>query len=200
MLPWLLIPLAAYLLGSIPFGAVLTRWRRGLDIRQAGSGNIGATNVMRQAGPALGILTLFCDAAKGALPVALALHAGAPSPEILAPATALCAFLGHLFPVYSGLKGGGKGVATAAGCAGALCWPALLISLSVFVLAVWISKRVSAGSLAAAAALPVYPLFTAPPALYGAFLIMAALVWVRHRENIARLRAGTEPRVFEKTL
>ena len=196
---WIILPVFGFLLGSVPFGLLLTRWRRGMDIRRAGSGNIGATNVMRQAGPLLGVLTLACDAGKGALPVALALAPAAPGREALAAATALCAFLGHLYPVYTRFGGGGKGVATAAGCAAVLCWPALLISLAVFVAVVWICGRVSVGSLAAAASLPVAgAFFSSSRFTWAALFFMSALVWVRHRENISRLRAGTEPRLFRK--
>ncbi len=196
-MPELILLVFAYFLGSVPFGLLLARWRKGLDVREGGSGNIGATNVLRQAGPLLGVATLACDAAKGALPALLALWAGS---DALAGAAALCAFLGHCFPVYSRFKGGGKGVATAAGCALALCWQALAGALVVFVLAVRVSGRVSVGSLLASASLPLFALaFFESFWIVSAFFLMSLLVWYRHKENISRLRQGTEPRMFGKS-
>jgi len=189
--------LLAYLLGSIPWGLVLTRLFAIPDIRHHGSGNIGATNVARLAGPVLGLATLVGDFLKGWAPVALASYLDLPQAggdELYAAALALLAVLGHLFPVYTRLRGGGKGVATAAGGFAALAPLAVLIALVVFVLVLALTRRVSAGSLAAAAALPPAVLSTTGSAVFCAGAVMAAtLIFIRHAGNIRRLLAGTEP-------
>ena len=190
------LPLLAYLLGSIPWGLVLTRLFAIADIRRHGSGNIGATNVARVAGPVLGLATLLGDFVKGWAPVALASYLDLPpaGAELYAAALALLAVLGHLFPVYTRLRGGGKGVATAAGGFAALAPLAVLIALVVFVLVLALTRRVSAGSLAAAAALPPAVLSTTGSAVFCAGAVMAAtLIFIRHAGNIRRLLAGTEP-------
>ena len=188
--------LLAYLLGSIPWGLVLTRLFAIADIRRHGSGNIGATNVARVAGPVLGLATLVGDFLKGWAPVALASYLDLPpaGAELYAAALALLAVLGHLFPVYTRLRGGGKGVATAAGGFAALAPLAVLIALVVFVLVLALTRRVSAGSLAAAAALPPAVLSTTGSAVFCAGAVIAAtLIFIRHAGNIRRLLAGTEP-------
>lgn len=188
--------LLAYLLGSIPWGLVLTRLFAIADIRRHGSGNIGATNVARVAGPVLGLATLVGDFLKGWAPVALASYLDLPpaGAELYTAALALLAVLGHLFPVYTRLRGGGKGVATAAGGFAALAPLAVLIALVVFVLVLALTRRVSAGSLAAAAALPPAVLSTTGSAVFCAGAVMAAtLIFIRHAGNIRRLLAGTEP-------
>ena len=190
------LPLLAYLLGSIPWGLVLTRLFAIADIRRHGSGNIGATNVARVAGPALGLATLVADFLKGWAPVVLASYLDLPQAgaEVYGAALALLAVLGHLFPIYTRLRGGGKGVATAAGGFAALAPLAVLIALVVFVLALALTRRVSAGSLAAAAALPPAVLSTTGSAVFCAGAVMAAtLILIRHAGNIRRLLAGTEP-------
>jgi glycerol-3-phosphate acyltransferase PlsY len=190
------LPLLAYLLGSIPWGLVLTRLFAIADIRRHGSGNIGATNVARVAGPALGLATLVADFLKGWAPVVLASYLDLPQAgaEVYAAALALLAVLGHLFPVYTRLRGGGKGVATAAGGFAALAPLAVLIALVVFVLALALTRRVSAGSLAAAAALPPAVLSTTGSAVFCAGAVMAAtLIFIRHAGNIRRLLTGREP-------
>jgi glycerol-3-phosphate acyltransferase PlsY len=187
----------AYLLGSIPCGLVLTRLFSGIDIRRHGSGNIGATNVARTAGAGLGLATLAGDALKAWAPVHLAFllfPAGLPGAEMLATVSALLALMGHLFPVYTGFRGGGKGVAAAAGGFAALAPSAVLISAGFFLLILAATRRVSAGSLAAAAALPlaVYAAAGSAAVCSGAVLA-AALIFLRHDANIRRLLAGTEP-------
>jgi glycerol-3-phosphate acyltransferase PlsY len=152
MILWILLLLGAWLLGSIAFGALLVRWKTASDIRSQGSGNIGATNVYRIHGKALGAATLALDAAKGAIPVALALLIAPASPH-LAPVVGLFALLGHCFPAYSFFKGGGKGVATAAGATLALSPITIGAALAVFLVVTIRWGRVSAGSLAAAATL-----------------------------------------------
>ena len=193
----MILLILAYLLGSIPFGLLLTRWFSTADVRSQGSGNIGATNVARVAGPGLGIGTLMADMLKGLLPVLLvfAVKRGADSAdELLLACVALAPVIGHMFPIYSGFKGGGKGVATTAGAfLGISAW-AVLIALTVFGLIAGLTRRVSAASLSAALVLP--------PALWlttGSTIFLlsgfpaAALIIVRHRDNIRRLMAGTEP-------
>jgi glycerol-3-phosphate acyltransferase PlsY len=189
------LPAAAYLVGSIPFGLVLTRWFTDIDIRAQGSGNIGATNVRRLAGNTLGAITLAGDVLKGSVPVAVAsaLSDGGTAGHTFVAAVALAAFLGHLYPLYLGFRGGGKGVATAGGCAAVISPIALAIALAVFLLTLWRSNHVSAGSLAAAAALPaaMWPAAHSP-VFAGCFLIIAVLIFIRHKTNIQRLLSGTE--------
>jgi glycerol-3-phosphate acyltransferase PlsY len=196
----ILTPLFAYLLGSIPFGLVLTKVFCGIDIRKRGSGNIGATNVRRIAGTKLGLITLFADMLKGFGPVWLALGLfPAPSvwADILVAVTCLGAFGGHLYPVF--LKGmdGGKGVATAMGCLLAISPMALLVTLLTYILLLSISGRSSVGSLAAAAMMPLSIWhFHGSRTLQGVALIMAVMIVIRHRDNIKRLAAGQEPKVW----
>jgi glycerol-3-phosphate acyltransferase PlsY len=190
------LPLAAYLIGSIPWGLVLTRVFTDIDIRKHGSGNIGATNVRRLAGTPLGVATLVGDIAKAALPTYLAAEiAQPPIPgALLVSMVALAAFLGHLFPLYTGMRQGGKGVATAAGGIGVMSPPAVAVALAAFILAAAISRRVSVGSLAAAVCLPLLVGGLTHSAYYGSCAtIMSLLIIYRHRTNIRRLREGTEP-------
>jgi acyl phosphate:glycerol-3-phosphate acyltransferase len=186
----------AYLLGSIPSGVLLTRAFSAVDPRRSGSGNIGATNVARVGGLGLGLATLAADLLKGTVPVWLALNWG-PAPlraEFVPVAAALLAFFGHLFPVYTGLRGGGKGVATAAGGFVLIAPMAVLTAGAVFVVCACMSRRVSVGSLAAFLLLPFAVLATAGSwaATAGAALA-SVFVFIRHSGNIRRLIAGTEP-------
>ena len=186
----------AYALGSVPFGLVLTRRFAGIDIRAAGSGNIGATNVRRLAGTKLGLATLAGDVAKGAVPVALASALFSPGEEFVVASVALAAFAGHLHPLYLGFRGGGKGVATAAGCFLPVAPMAVFVALLVFVLFVCMTSRVSAGSLAGSAMLPLaVRVATGVPAFSAAAGIMALWIAWRHRENIGRLLRGEEPKI-----
>jgi glycerol-3-phosphate acyltransferase PlsY len=189
--------LLAYLLGSIPWGLILSRIFAREDIRLKGSGNIGATNVTRQTGVIPGLLTLAGDMLKGALPVYLVLAAFGPiggSDDIYAAAVALAAFLGHLFPVYLKFRDGGKGVATAAGCFALISPGAVLAAVVVFVAMVSMARRVSAGSLSAAAVLPFAVWIITDSAIMTAVAGMVALlIFIRHRDNIKRLLAGNEP-------
>lgn len=180
---------AAYLCGSVPVGFLLAR-AAGIDVRRHGSGNIGATNVARLAGRGLGILTLIGDAAKGFLPVAAA--AGTP-PETRA-AVALAAVVGHTHSIF--LRGrGGKGVATSFGVLLALAPFVLPPLLIVFFAVVLASRYVSAASLAAAALAPAATAVLGYPwPMVAAAAGLALLIWWRHKENIERLRKGTEPR------
>lgn len=194
----ILLPPAAYALGSIPWGLVLTRAFTSVDLRKAGSGNIGATNVRRTAGTSLGVCTLIGDVLKGAAPVWWAgrLVGSGTAAEMYIGLTALCAFLGHLYPLYLGFRDGGKGVATAAGCFLALSPMAVFTALLVFILFVCLASRVSVGSLAATAFLPlaVWKALGSGP-LTACAGVIGVWVWRRHWGNIRRLWAGTEPKV-----
>jgi len=193
-----LIPVAAYLLGSIPFGVILARLFGGTDVRKAGSGNIGATNVARVVGPLAGILTLALDAAKGAAAVFLAGKLSNHSATWMVIA-ALAALAGHCFPVWLKFKGG-KGVATAAGMFIVLSPLACAAALVLFVLVVIFWRYVSLGSISAAAAMPLLMYFLwaphhAPPlAITVGTLAVAILIIFKHRANLRRLLAGTEPK------
>jgi glycerol-3-phosphate acyltransferase PlsY len=189
--------LLAYLLGSIPWGLILARLFARKDIRQKGSGNIGATNVTREAGFAPGLLTLAGDILKGAIPVYLALVAFGPadgSGDIYLSAVALAAFFGHLYPLYLKFRDGGKGVATAAGCFAVISPPAVLSACIVFTVMLFVARRVSVGSLSAAVILPIAIwITTRSAAVTAAAAITALLIFMRHRENLKRLVAGKEP-------
>ncbi len=192
------IPVAAYLLGSIPFGLLLGKLFGAADVRKAGSGNIGATNVARVAGPLAGILTLLLDAAKGAFAVVLAARLSDQSSTWMMIA-GLCALIGHCFPIWLGFRGG-KGVATAAGVFGALCPPAFLGAIILFLLVVAYWRFVSLGSISAAAAMPLLIYFFwaphhAPPYIitFGS-LAAAILIVYKHDANIQRLVQGDEPK------
>lgn len=196
-----LVPIS-YLLGSIPWGIIVTRLFSTADIRKEGSGNIGAANVRRVAGSTLGAITLFGDMAKGAFPVWLAatlVSSQTPWGSIYVSLVALVSFLGHLYPAYTGLKGGGKGVATAAGSFFILTPAAAMIAFLVFVMMVCFFNRVSLGSLSSAVTLPVAVWeSTHSQILTGCSLIVAILIIFRHSDNIRRLLRGGERRFKEK--
>lgn len=185
--------LVSYLIGAIPTGVLLTRVAGGEDVRKAGSGNIGATNVYRVAGRTLGILTLVGDCLKGVIPVLVAGQVFDLSTSHLA-LVALAAFLGHCYPVYLGFKGG-KGVATALGIFLVLSPFAVLCALGLFILVLWRWRFISLASISAAAAVPFLVLaFERTAPLFAATFLIAAIVIWRHRGNIERLRSGTENR------
>jgi len=182
----------AYLLGSVPVGVLLARMK-GADPRKVGSGNIGATNVMRAAGKVTGALTLVGDILKGLLPVAVAFIVG--EPVIVVAAAGLAAFLGHLFPLFLGFKGG-KGVATALGVYLRLDPFAVFITVIVFVLVLLKWRFVSLGSLVGVAAMPLLLyLLNAPDYYVYLALIIGALIFIKHKDNIRRLFAGTENKI-----
>jgi glycerol-3-phosphate acyltransferase PlsY len=194
--PAFLGPLAAglvvgFLCGSVPFGLILTRLAGAGDIRTIGSGNIGATNVLRTGRKGLALATLLADLAKGAVPVALASAWLGPD---VAVATALGAVLGHCFPPWLGFRGG-KGVATAAGVILGLTPLVVLPALAVFVLVVWATRFVSLGSILAAAAAPMAAWLLGLHQAAELYLLVAALIIVKHHANIGRLLAGTESKV-----
>jgi len=194
--------IVAYLAGAVPSGLWLGRLLRGVDVRTLGSGNLGATNVYRSLGPGLGIATLLLDVAKGALPVALlpgsGLGAAFPGgPEWCRLASGFAAITGHVATVFASFRGG-KGVATTAGVLLALSPPAFGAFAAVFVAAVaatrWISLGSILGSLAFAATLGAIAPGGVRSPTFAFGTLVAALVIVRHRDNIRRLRSGTERR------
>jgi len=185
----ILLIITAYLLGSIPTGLLLAK-AAGVDIRSSGSGNIGATNVYRTLGRSVGILTLVGDCLKGLIPVVAASYLGMS--DIWVAAVGLAAFLGHVFTVFLGFKGG-KGVATALGVFLAVSPPAVGSALLIFVAVVWKWRYISLASITAAVAMPgMVAVFDSRPAMVIMTVIVALLVVWKHRENIKRLREGTE--------
>lgn len=187
----LLAFLFGYLCGSMPFGLILTRAAGTADLRAIGSGNIGATNVLRTGRKDLAALTLFLDLVKGAAAVWLAGSFWGPAAML---AAAPGAFLGHLFPVWLKFKGG-KGVATFLGCLLAFVWPAALAFALVWLAAAYLTRYSSAAALSASALTPVVLIAMGERRGALIFGLMAILLWERHRANIARLAAGTELRI-----
>src|SRR5215467_10756106 len=183
---------AAYLLGAIPFGYLLVKWKTGGDIRAAGSGNIGATNVLRTTGRAAGIATLLLDIAKGYFAVWLAGRLTADN-VWWTSAAALAVMAGHAFPVFLGFKGG-KAVASFVGAFLRLTPIPLAAVLVVFVITVAVTRHISVGSIVGAATFPfaVWLILHPAPPIVIAALIAGAFIVYRHKENIRRLHAGTE--------
>ena len=197
------IVLGAYLLGSISFSYLIVKIKQGMDVRTVGSGNAGATNVMRAAGKKAAALALLLDIAKGITAVAVARAVDATPPVVGGAAVAVV--LGHVFPVFFGFRGG-KGVATSAGALGALAPAALFLALIVFVLVVYWKRYVSLGSMAAAVSIPVLAwagqrlgwVEGPDPWLIASSAAIALLVVIKHRSNLERLRQGIEPRLGER--
>jgi acyl phosphate:glycerol-3-phosphate acyltransferase len=198
-----LAAVGGYLLGSIPFGVILTRLVTGEDVRSIGSGNIGATNVLRTGRKDLALATLILDAGKGAAAflIAQALFPGVPAISAIAGGAA---FLGHLFPVWLGFKGG-KGVATFMGLLLAAAWPLGLMAIATWLIVAVLFRMSSFAALIAALASPLMALLPLPlaglPASGPVLALTAAsaiLIWIRHHENIARILKGTEPRIGAK--
>ncbi|ESW91184.1 glycerol-3-phosphate 1-O-acyltransferase PlsY [Mesorhizobium sp. M0644] len=179
-----------YLLGSIPFGLLITRAAGLGDVRNIGSGNIGATNVLRTGNKSLAAATLLLDALKG---TAAVLIAGRFAPE-LGLWAGFGAFLGHLFPVWLGFKGG-KGVATYLGVLIGLAWQAALIFAVVWLAVAFLFRFSSLAALTAAVVVPMALYFLSTPQIAGLFAAMSLIVIVKHRANIARLLAGTEGKI-----
>ena len=186
--------LFGYLLGSIPFGLIFTRLAGTQDLRSIGSGNIGATNVLRTGRKGLAAATLICDALKGTAAVLAAKCVGGDN---AAMAAGLGAFLGHLFPVWLGFKGG-KGVATYIGLLIGLFWPAALIFCALWLLTAVASRYSSASALLASLLTPLIVWWLGHPALAALFGILTVLLWFMHRANIGRLLAGTEGKIGAK--
>ena len=183
--------LFGYACGAIPFGVILTRAAGTADLRAIGSGNIGATNVLRTGRKDLAALTLLLDLLKGTVAVLTVAHFAPGYPTLIA---ALGAFLGHLFPVWIGFKGG-KGVATFLGCLIAAAWQAALAFGIVWLAVAFLTRTSSAAALVASALAPVALLIMGRSDAAQMFGLMAILLWAKHRANIARLLAGTEPRI-----
>jgi glycerol-3-phosphate acyltransferase PlsY len=182
-----------YLLGSIPFGLLLTRAVGGPDIRAIGSGNIGATNVLRTGRKGLAAVTLLCDALKGTVAVLMAAHFG-PGAALIA---GLGAFLGHLFPVWLRFKGG-KGVATYIGVLLGLYWPAALAFCAIWLVVAAVFRFSSLAALIASAMTPLALWLFGLPKVAAVFTLLTLLLWIKHRENIARLLNGTEGKIGAK--
>jgi len=192
-IPFAFILIISYLIGAIPTGVLLTRIAGTQDIRKAGSGNIGATNVYRVAGRSLGIMTLLGDILKGALPVLYALKSGGFG-DLQVALVAVAAFVGHCYPVYLKFKGG-KGVATALGIFLVLSPLSVLCALGIFFIVLWKWRYISLSSIMAAAAITplIYFFEDSVPLLAGACFISTIVIF-RHRTNIERIKAGTENR------
>jgi acyl phosphate:glycerol-3-phosphate acyltransferase len=190
----ILTAILAYLLGSVPFGIVITRGMGLGDLRQIGSGNIGATNVLRTGNKSAALATLILDAAKGGVAV---LIARALLAEDAAQVAGLAAFLGHLFPVWLGFKGG-KGVATFLGIMIALAWPVGLALCGTWLLAAVLSRTSSIAALFAAGTAAIWLIVFGEGQPLILTLVFTVLVYLRHAENLKRIKAGTEPKIGQK--
>jgi len=182
-----------YLLGSIPFGLILTKLAGHGDLRDIGSGNIGATNVLRTGNKRLAALTLLLDLLKGTAALLIGARFG-PDAAILG---GLGAFLGHLFPVWLGFRGG-KGVATYIGVLLGLFWPAAMMFGAIWLATAFTTRYSSLSALVASFVLPIFLWFFVHPALASLFAVMTLLLFYAHRENIKRLQAGTESKIGQK--
>jgi len=193
-----LTTLIAYLLGSIPFGYLIVRWQRGIDVRATGSGSIGATNVMRNLGVLGFVATFLLDAGKGLVAVQLVSKMTFGDPTLVA-AAAFAAVLGHCFPVWLGFRGG-KGVATGVGVFIALAPLQVVLVLVIFAIVVAIWRYISLGSIVATAAFPVlvYLMKHPPIQIVIGAAAAAAIIIARHHANIARLLKGTESKLGQK--
>jgi glycerol-3-phosphate acyltransferase PlsY len=193
------IPLliAGYLLGSIPFAYLLVRRATGVDLRVAGSGNVGATNVFRTSRRSIAFAAAILDLAKGSAAVLMAQRLGGD--ESVRAATGIAAVVGHIYPVWLNFRGG-KGVATACGVFSVMAPPATLTALVVFFLTVWVTRFVSLGSMIATTIVaPLAYVTHEPAATVIAAVAVGSLILFRHRTNVARLRMGTERRLGERT-
>ena len=182
-----------YFLGSIPFGLVLTRLAGHGDVRDIGSGSIGATNVLRTGNKLIALLTLILDSGKGAAAALAALYV---APE-LAPFAAVASVMGHLFPVWLGFKGG-KGVATTLGALAALAWPAGIAAGLTWLAVAAIFRYSSLSALLSIGLSPLYGWYWGSMPIAIAAAILAVFVWYRHKDNIRRLLAGEEPKIGKK--
>jgi glycerol-3-phosphate acyltransferase PlsY len=195
--PDALLPVAfliGYLLGSIPFGLVLTKFAGTTDIRSIGSGSIGATNVLRTGHKGLAAATLLFDALKGTAAVVISGYLGGPNAAMLA---GLGAFLGHLFPVWLKFRGG-KGVAVYIGILLGLFWPAAIVFCLIWLAMAFSFRYSSLSALVASFVTPLFLWWFGHPALASLFVVMTLLVFTAHRENIKRLLEGTESRIGQK--
>jgi glycerol-3-phosphate acyltransferase PlsY len=186
--------LLGYLLGSIPFGLILTRLAGTQDLRSIGSGNIGATNVLRTGHKGLAAATLISDMLKGTIAVIIAGTFGGPNAAMLA---ALGAFLGHLFPVWLKFRGG-KGVAVYIGVLIGLFWPAAVVFCVLWIVTATVTRYSSLSALVASIVTPIFLWWLGHLALASLFAVLTLLLFYMHRANIARLQAGTEGRIGQK--
>ncbi len=193
-LPTLGFLLFGYLLGSIPFGLILTRAAGLGDVRKIGSGNIGATNVLRTGNKKLAAATLLLDALKGTLAAAVGYHVLGPEAGI---AAGFGAFLGHLFPVWLGFKGG-KGIATYIGVLLGLAPLVVLVFAACWLIVAKVTRYSSLSALVATIVVPVVLLFAGYGRIGVLFVVLSVITWIKHRANIARLIAGTESRIGQK--
>lgn len=194
--------LGGYLLGSIPFGVIATRLGGAGDVRKIGSGNIGATNVLRTGRRDLALITLLGDGGKGALAVLVAWlvsrQGPAESQALIKALAGGAAFLGHIFPVWLGFRGG-RGVATFFGTLLAACWPVGALAALTWIVVAVISRISSLSALVAAALSPLFVIMVGQPIHYAALAaFMAVLIFIRHIDNIRRILAGKEPRIGQK--
>jgi glycerol-3-phosphate acyltransferase PlsY len=192
---WLPVALIlGYLLGSIPFGLILTKLAGTQDLRSIGSGNIGATNVLRTGHKGLAAATLLCDMLKGTAAVVISGYYGGPDAAMLA---ALGAFLGHLFPVWLNFKGG-KGVAVYIGVLIGLFWPAAVVFCVLWIATAATTRYSSLSALVASFVTPIFLWWFSHLALASLFAVLTLLLFYMHRENITRLQTGNEGRIGEK--
>ena len=201
VLKYISVIILSYLIGAIPFGVIVGKLTSGIDVRNHGSGSMGMTNVLRTVGARAGILVFLADMAKGAVAVALAGLIIGPGYGMVAGGVA--AVIGHNWPVYVGFRGG-RGVTTGFGALLVLSWPVGLISFAIFLLVVSLSRYVSLGSMLGAvtmlvAMIPFVVLDVEPFAYLVYGLVIVSLIIFRHRGNIQRLLAGTEPKIGQKT-
>ncbi len=190
----ILVAVLAYLLGSVPFGIVITRAMGLGDLRKIGSGNIGATNVLRTGNKPAALATLILDAGKGGIAVLVARYFAG---EDAAQLAGLASFLGHLFPVWLNFKGG-KGVATFLGILLALAWPVGLATCATWLVVAAISRISSLSALVAAALSSLWLVVFGEGRMIVLVVILTLLVYLRHAENLGRIKAGTEPRIGKK--
>lgn len=192
--PAIIAAVLGYLSGSVPFGLILTRMAGLGDVRSIGSGNIGATNVLRTGNKGLAAATLLLDALKGTVPAALGYHFLGVEGGVIA---GLAAFLGHIFPVWLGFKGG-KGVATYIGVLFGLDWRMGLLFLIAWIATAAITRYSSLSALVATVAIPVVEFFVGDIKIAALAVVMSVIVWIKHSANISRLLAGNENRIGSK--
>ena len=192
-----LIPIAAYLIGSIPFGFLIVKWVKGVDVRTQGSGNIGMTNVWRVAGAKWGIVTLALDILKGVAAIWLARHFD-PGDDLLKVVSGLTALLGNVFPIFLKFKGG-KGIGISVGIFFSLLPLESAAGLAVFLVLLWLFRMVSLGSLMGATTMMSYALYNQGLNWFSGLAIAATLmIWWTHRQNIKRILNGTENKIGKK--
>lgn len=192
--PAIIVAVLGYLSGSVPFGLILTRMAGLGDVRAIGSGNIGATNVLRTGNKGLAAVTLLLDALKGTVPAALAYHFLGVEAGAIA---GFAAFLGHIFPVWLGFTGG-KGVATYIGVLFGLDWRMGLLFLAVWIATAAITRYSSLSALVATLVIPVVEFLVGDARIAALLVVMTAIAWIKHSANISRLLAGSESRIGSK--